>query len=141
MYPCPSVRETIARRVSYCGCSTAALLIWFLFMHKFNPKTKHNLYFQLLSTSGIRLLEPIMAIKIIAPNERISGIIADLSRRRAIIKEVTSKSDKNKVCRIYPMCKLKIKKKLVLQDYFSQRAIGRAIRLFNNTANYQFRHS
>lgn len=81
-------------------------------MHKFNPKTKHNLYFQLLSTSGIRLLEPIMAIKIIAPNERISGIIADLSRRRAIIKEVTSKSDKNKVCRIYLMCKLKIKKSL-----------------------------
>lgn len=45
-----------------------------------------------------------MAIQILAPNERISGIIADLSRRRAIIKDVTPKSDKNKVCRIDPIC-------------------------------------
>lgn len=52
---------------------------------------------QLLSKSGTRLLEPIMAMQIVAPNERISGIIADLSRRRALIKDVVPKGDRNKV--------------------------------------------
>lgn len=44
-----------------------------------------------------------MAIKIIAPNERISGIIADLSRRRAVITDVSPRSDKNKVCSSIPI--------------------------------------
>ncbi|EDV94723.1 ribosome-releasing factor 2, mitochondrial [Drosophila grimshawi] len=52
---------------------------------------------KLLITSGTRLLEPIMAIQIVAPNERISGIMADLSRRRALIRDVTSKGDRNKI--------------------------------------------
>ncbi|KAL7730238.1 hypothetical protein ACLKA6_016507 [Drosophila palustris] len=52
---------------------------------------------KLLSTSGTRLLEPIMAMQIVAPNERISGIMADLSRRRALIKDVLPKGDKNKL--------------------------------------------
>lgn len=52
---------------------------------------------KLLSKSGTRLLEPIMAIQIVAPNERISGVMADLSRRRALIKDVMPKGDKNKL--------------------------------------------
>ncbi|XP_064549628.1 ribosome-releasing factor 2, mitochondrial isoform X1 [Drosophila montana] len=52
---------------------------------------------KLLCISGTRLLEPIMAMQIVAPNERISGIIADLSRRRALIKDVMPKGDRNKL--------------------------------------------
>ncbi|XP_016961303.1 ribosome-releasing factor 2, mitochondrial isoform X1 [Drosophila biarmipes] len=52
---------------------------------------------KLLSTSGTRLLEPIMSLQIVAPSERISGIIADLSRRRALINDVLPKGDKNKM--------------------------------------------
>ncbi|XP_017131562.1 ribosome-releasing factor 2, mitochondrial isoform X1 [Drosophila elegans] len=52
---------------------------------------------KLLSTSGTRLLEPIMALQIVAPSERISGIIADLSRRRALINDVLPKGDRNKM--------------------------------------------
>ncbi|XP_032579599.1 ribosome-releasing factor 2, mitochondrial isoform X1 [Drosophila sechellia] len=52
---------------------------------------------KLLSTSGTRLLEPIMALQIVAPSERISGIIADLSRRRALINDVLPKGERNKM--------------------------------------------
>jgi len=38
-----------------------------------------------------------MALQIVAPSERISGIIADLSRRRALINDVLPKGDRNKV--------------------------------------------
>ncbi|EDX13956.1 GD20968, partial [Drosophila simulans] len=55
---------------------------------------------KLLSTSGTRLLEPIMALQIVAPSERISGIIADLSRRRAHINDVLPKGERNKIKRI-----------------------------------------
>ncbi|XP_062125665.1 LOW QUALITY PROTEIN: ribosome-releasing factor 2, mitochondrial [Drosophila sulfurigaster albostrigata] len=52
---------------------------------------------KLLTTNGTRLLEPIMALQIVAPNDRVSGIMADLSRRRSLIKDVTQKGDKNKL--------------------------------------------
>ncbi|XP_017035872.1 ribosome-releasing factor 2, mitochondrial isoform X2 [Drosophila kikkawai] len=52
---------------------------------------------KLLSTTGTRLLEPIMALQIVAPSERISGIMADLSRRRALINDVHPKGDRNKM--------------------------------------------
>nr|B4PMC6.1 RecName: Full=Ribosome-releasing factor 2, mitochondrial; Short=RRF2mt; AltName: Full=Elongation factor G 2, mitochondrial; Short=EF-G2mt; Short=mEF-G 2; Flags: Precursor [Drosophila yakuba] len=52
---------------------------------------------KLLSTSGTRLLEPIMALQIVAPSERISGIMADLSRRRALINDVLPKGERNKM--------------------------------------------
>ncbi|XP_034112482.1 ribosome-releasing factor 2, mitochondrial [Drosophila albomicans] len=52
---------------------------------------------KLLTTNGTRLLEPIMALQIVAPNDRVSGIMADLSRRRSLIKDVTTKGDKNKL--------------------------------------------
>lgn len=38
-----------------------------------------------------------MALEIVAPSERISAIIADLSRRRATINDVRPKSAHNKV--------------------------------------------
>ncbi|KAH8306070.1 hypothetical protein KR018_000144 [Drosophila ironensis] len=52
---------------------------------------------KLLTSSGTRLLEPIMALQIVAPSERISGIIADLSRRRAQINDVLPKGDRSKM--------------------------------------------
>ncbi|XP_039496158.1 ribosome-releasing factor 2, mitochondrial isoform X1 [Drosophila santomea] len=52
---------------------------------------------KLLSTSGTRLLEPIMALQIVAPSGRISGIMADLSRRRALINDVLPKGERNKM--------------------------------------------
>ncbi|XP_017847964.1 ribosome-releasing factor 2, mitochondrial [Drosophila busckii] len=52
---------------------------------------------KLLSMTGTRLLEPIMALEIVAPNEHTSGILADLSRRRALIKDVMPKGDRNKL--------------------------------------------
>ncbi|KAH8407354.1 hypothetical protein KR215_007669 [Drosophila sulfurigaster] len=52
---------------------------------------------KLLTTNGTRLLEPIMTLQIVAPNDRVSGIMADLSRRRSLIKDVTTKGDKNKL--------------------------------------------
>ncbi|XP_068155651.1 ribosome-releasing factor 2, mitochondrial isoform X1 [Drosophila tropicalis] len=52
---------------------------------------------KLLSDNGTRLLEPIMALQIVAPSERISSIMADLARRRAIINDVLPKGDRNKL--------------------------------------------
>ncbi|KAH8382825.1 hypothetical protein KR009_005489 [Drosophila setifemur] len=52
---------------------------------------------KLLSTGGTRLLEPIMALQIVAPSERISGIMADLSRRRALINDVLPNGERNKI--------------------------------------------
>lgn len=52
---------------------------------------------QILTESGTRLLEPIMALQIIVPGERTSSILADLGRRRATIQDVIPKGDKNKL--------------------------------------------
>lgn len=52
---------------------------------------------KILTTVGTRLLEPVMALEIVAPSERISSIIADLSRRRATINDVRPKSEHNKI--------------------------------------------
>uniref|UniRef100_A0ABK9MU82 Tr-type G domain-containing protein n=1 Tax=Glossina morsitans morsitans TaxID=37546 RepID=A0ABK9MU82_GLOMM len=51
---------------------------------------------KILNESGTRLLEPIMSLQIIAPNEKISSILADLSRRRANINDVSPIGNKNK---------------------------------------------
>ncbi|XP_004535636.1 ribosome-releasing factor 2, mitochondrial [Ceratitis capitata] len=62
---------------------------------------------KILTTAGTRLLEPIMALEIVAPSERISAIIADLSRRRATINEVRPKSEQNKlICVNAPLAEL-----------------------------------
>ncbi|XP_058984530.1 ribosome-releasing factor 2, mitochondrial-like [Musca domestica] len=52
---------------------------------------------KILTENGTRLLEPIMSIQIVVPNERTSGILADLGRRRATINDVMPKGDKNKL--------------------------------------------
>lgn len=44
-----------------------------------------------------RLLEPIMAIQIIAPADRTAKILADLGKRRANVLDVNSKGEHNKV--------------------------------------------
>uniref|UniRef100_A0A1A9WRW7 Elongation factor G2 n=1 Tax=Glossina brevipalpis TaxID=37001 RepID=A0A1A9WRW7_9MUSC len=51
---------------------------------------------KILNENGTRLLEPIMSLQIIAPNEKVSSILADLSRRRANINDVLPIGDKNK---------------------------------------------
>lgn len=51
---------------------------------------------KLLRKGGCRLLEPLMAIQIILPGARISGIISDLSKRRAQISEIVIRGE-NKV--------------------------------------------
>lgn len=38
-----------------------------------------------------------MSLQIVVPNERTSGILADLGRRRATINDVMPKGDKNKL--------------------------------------------
>lgn len=52
---------------------------------------------KILSNSGTRLLEPIMALQIIVPSERVSTVLADLSRRRAKINDVKPKGQRNKL--------------------------------------------
>ncbi|XP_053969901.1 ribosome-releasing factor 2, mitochondrial [Anastrepha ludens] len=52
---------------------------------------------KILTSAGTRLLEPVMALEIVAPSERISTIIADLSRRRATINDVRPKSEQNNI--------------------------------------------
>ncbi|XP_055851290.1 ribosome-releasing factor 2, mitochondrial [Episyrphus balteatus] len=52
---------------------------------------------KILINSGTRLLEPIMAVQIIVPSERVSTVLADLSRRRAKINDVQPKGQQNKL--------------------------------------------
>lgn len=51
---------------------------------------------RLLRKGGCRLLEPLMAIQIIIPGSRLSGILSDLSKRRADISEIVIRGE-NKV--------------------------------------------
>ncbi|XP_037030453.1 ribosome-releasing factor 2, mitochondrial [Bradysia coprophila] len=52
---------------------------------------------KILLKGGLRLLEPIMSIEIVAPADRMSQILSDLSKRRATILNVESKGAFNKV--------------------------------------------
>ncbi|XP_067615122.1 ribosome-releasing factor 2, mitochondrial [Eurosta solidaginis] len=52
---------------------------------------------KILTSVGTRLLEPIMAIEIVVPSEHVSSIIGDLTRRRATINEIRTKSEQNKI--------------------------------------------
>ncbi|KAF2895288.1 hypothetical protein ILUMI_10884 [Ignelater luminosus] len=51
---------------------------------------------KLLIESGTNVLEPIMSLEIVAPEELVSTILADLSRRRSIISNITMRGN-NKV--------------------------------------------
>lgn len=55
---------------------------------------------KILLESDCRLMEPMMAIQIVVPNERVSPILADLGRRRAQILEVAMRGDQNKIIEI-----------------------------------------
>lgn len=52
---------------------------------------------KVLLDSECRLMEPIMDIQIVTPTENVSQLLADLSRRRAQILDVSFRGDNNKV--------------------------------------------
>ncbi|XP_013116399.2 ribosome-releasing factor 2, mitochondrial isoform X7 [Stomoxys calcitrans] len=52
---------------------------------------------KILTDNGTRLLEPIMALQIVIPSERVSSILADLGRRRATVNDVLPKGERNKL--------------------------------------------
>lgn len=52
--------------------------------------------FQLVKESGTDILEPVMHLEVVAPEEYLSIVLADLSRRRTTIRDVTMRG-KNKV--------------------------------------------
>lgn len=55
---------------------------------------------KILLEANCRLMEPMMAIQIVVPNERVSPILSDLGRRRAQILEVSLRGEQNKVIEI-----------------------------------------
>lgn len=59
---------------------------------------------KILNTSDCHLLEPIMELQIILPSERVSTIVSDLARRRAVIQDVAPKGEQNKI--IYALAPL-----------------------------------
>lgn len=52
---------------------------------------------KILLEANCRLMEPMMSIQIVVPEERVSAIIADLGRRRAQILNVALRGEHNKV--------------------------------------------
>lgn len=52
---------------------------------------------KILNNSGTRLLEPIMALQIIVPSDKVSTVLSDLSRRRAKINDVKPKGQRNRL--------------------------------------------
>lgn len=52
---------------------------------------------KILVAAGCRLLEPVMAISIIAPSDRTSKILSDLGKRRATVLDVVAKGQTNKI--------------------------------------------
>lgn len=52
---------------------------------------------KILMKAGCRLLEPIMAIQIVVPADRVSKILADLGKRRATVQDVIPKGQDSKV--------------------------------------------
>lgn len=44
---------------------------------------------QLLAQSGTSILEPVMALEVVIPEEYSSMVLADLSRRRSVIENIT----------------------------------------------------
>lgn len=52
---------------------------------------------KILLEGNCRLLEPMMSIQIVVPIEKVSPVVADLSRRRAEINEISLRGEHNKV--------------------------------------------
>lgn len=55
---------------------------------------------KILLEADCRLMEPMMAIQIVVPNEKVSPILSDLGRRRAQIVDVAMRGEQNKVLEI-----------------------------------------
>lgn len=55
---------------------------------------------KILLEADCRLMEPMMAIQIVVPNERVSPLLSDLGRRRAQILEVAMRGEQNKIIEI-----------------------------------------
>lgn len=55
---------------------------------------------KIMLEANCRLMEPMMAIQIVVPSERVSSIIADLGRRRAQIQGISLRGVQNKVIEI-----------------------------------------
>lgn len=55
---------------------------------------------KMMLEANCRLMEPMMAIQIVVPSERVSSIIADLGRRRAQIQGISLRGEQNKVIEI-----------------------------------------
>jgi elongation factor G len=60
---------------------------------------KITLNSQILLEANCSLLEPIMCLEIVAPSDRTSQILGDLSRRRSTIIDVSPRGEQNKVRR------------------------------------------
>ncbi|KAL5284635.1 GFM2 family protein [Megaselia abdita] len=62
---------------------------------------------RILNEIGTKLLEPIMDLQIIVPSERVSAVLGDLSRRRAVINDVLPKGEQNKQISVHaPLAEL-----------------------------------
>ncbi|GAB0088171.1 Ribosome-releasing factor 2, mitochondrial [Sergentomyia squamirostris] len=62
---------------------------------------------KILKEAGCRLLEPIMALEIVAPGELMTFVVPDLSRRRATILDMSPKGEANKQLRVHaPLAEL-----------------------------------
>jgi elongation factor G len=46
---------------------------------------------KLLEVNGTQLLEPIMNLQVVTDEQNSTGVLADLSRRRAVIQEISSR--------------------------------------------------
>lgn len=64
-------------------------------------QTDFTFTLQLLLKAGCRLLEPIMAIEIVSPSDRVSPLLSDLAKRRSTILNVGTKGEFNKVIAIF----------------------------------------
>lgn len=61
---------------------------------------------KLLKDSGTCVLEPVMHLEIVSPSEYLSGVLADLSRRRAAVNNVTERGNSKIVTATTPLSEL-----------------------------------
>ncbi|XP_018570990.1 ribosome-releasing factor 2, mitochondrial [Anoplophora glabripennis] len=61
---------------------------------------------KLVKNSGTDILEPVMFLEVVAPEEYLSVVLADLSRRRSVIKDVTMRGKSKAVLADTPLSEL-----------------------------------
>ncbi|XP_060536405.1 ribosome-releasing factor 2, mitochondrial isoform X2 [Cylas formicarius] len=72
----------------------------------FLSATASQLIKKLLEQSGTNILEPIMNLEILAPSEHASGILHDLARRRAVVKDVSTQGNTRVISAEVPLSEL-----------------------------------